>query len=307
MQSSYWRFAAMVGTSGIVMLVLMYLNTYGWEHVYWSEMRAWMAALMAASMAIIMLAFMMGMYKNTSVNVSIFLGGALVFALSLWAVRSQATITGTDYMKAMIPHHSIAILTSSRSGIEDQRVRKLADEIIEAQRKEIAEMRYLVRVMEGADTLRTLPGEGGTSPRLVSASEAIHQADPAKTDLEEMDDADVDKAIGQGPRCTFRYGRSSPAVLAVRLDPAAPESRAVAKVNGHLFELSGSFVSPERPWSGRVELVAPGMSIALAPVDEADAVGQASVTVESDAVMRIDKGVEAGYGGFFTCDQTSAS
>jgi uncharacterized protein (DUF305 family) len=52
------------------------------------------------------------------------------------------------YMKGMIPHHSIAILTSERSEIEDVRVRKLADEIIKAQRIEIAEMKWLIEDIE---------------------------------------------------------------------------------------------------------------------------------------------------------------
>ena len=47
-------------------------------------------------------------------------------------------------MSAMIPHHSIAILTSERAEIEDVRVRELADEIIKAQRREIKEMNWLI-------------------------------------------------------------------------------------------------------------------------------------------------------------------
>ena len=45
----------------------------------------------------------------------------------------------------MIPHHSIAILTSERSEITDLRVRELADGIIQAQRKEIKEMDWLLK------------------------------------------------------------------------------------------------------------------------------------------------------------------
>ncbi len=51
-------------------------------------------------------------------------------------------------MKAMIPHHSIAILTSERARISDPRVRKLADGIIEAQRREIDEMKFLIDDLE---------------------------------------------------------------------------------------------------------------------------------------------------------------
>ncbi|WEX07875.1 DUF305 domain-containing protein [Chelativorans sp. AA-79] len=148
---SYWRFAAMIATSTVVMYGLMYLNTYALEHVFWSETRAWMALLMGATMAVIMLAYMLGMYKKRAVNLAIFGGSVALFALSLWLVRSQATIGDIEYMKAMIPHHSIAIMTSERSQISDPRVRKLADEIIEAQEREIAEMKYLIRDLEARD------------------------------------------------------------------------------------------------------------------------------------------------------------
>jgi uncharacterized protein (DUF305 family) len=141
---SYWRFAAMIATSTVVMYGLMYLNTYAFEHVFWSETRAWMALVMGATMSVIMLGYMLGMYKKKILNLAIFGGAVVVFALALWLVRSQATIDDAEYMKAMIPHHSIAIMTSKRAQISDARVRKLADEIIESQEREIAEMKYLV-------------------------------------------------------------------------------------------------------------------------------------------------------------------
>ena len=148
---SYWRFAAMIATSTVVMFGLMYLNTYAVEHIFWSETRAWMALLMGATMAFIMLAFMMGMYKNMRLNMAIFAGAIVVFAGSLWLVRSQVTVDDVDYMSAMIPHHSIAIMTSKRARISDPRVRKLADEIIAAQEREISEMKYLINDLEERD------------------------------------------------------------------------------------------------------------------------------------------------------------
>jgi uncharacterized protein (DUF305 family) len=151
MQMSYWRFAAMIVTSTLVMYGLMYLNTYAFEHVFFSETRAWMALLMGATMAVVMLGFMLNMYKNRLINMAIFAGAVLVFAGSLWLVRSQATVDDTDYMSAMIPHHSIAIMTSKRAQITDPRVRKLADEIIATQEREIAEMRDLIADLEARD------------------------------------------------------------------------------------------------------------------------------------------------------------
>ena len=140
---SYWRFFAMIITSTVVMFGLMYLNTYAIDHVFFSETRSYMALYMGAVMAVIMLAFMLGMYSNRGVNIAIFAGSALVFAVSLFLVRSQSTVDDTAWMRAMIPHHSIAILTSERANISDPRVRKLADDIIEAQRLEIDEMKAL--------------------------------------------------------------------------------------------------------------------------------------------------------------------
>ncbi len=151
MNMSYWRFGAMIATSTVIMYGVMYLNTYAYEHVFWSETRAWMALVMGAVTAVIMLSFMLNMYQKKLINIAIFVGSALLFTAALWLVRSQATVGDDEYMKAMIPHHSIAILTSERAQISDPRVRKLADEIIEAQRREIAEMKYLIRDLERAD------------------------------------------------------------------------------------------------------------------------------------------------------------
>jgi len=143
--ATYTRFAAMISTSTIVMFVLMYLNTYSVDHIYWSETRAYMALVMSATMAVVMLGFMLGMYTSRRMNLGILLGSVAVFALALYLVRSQDTVEDVAWMKAMIPHHSIAILTSERANISDPRVRKLADEIIGAQRREIDEMKTLIQ------------------------------------------------------------------------------------------------------------------------------------------------------------------
>ena len=92
-----------------------------------------------------MLGFMLGMYTSRRTNLGILLGSVAVFALALYLVRSQDTVEDVAWMKAMIPHHSIAILTSERANISDPRVRKLADEIIGAQRREIDEMKTLIQ------------------------------------------------------------------------------------------------------------------------------------------------------------------
>lgn len=144
----YSRFAAMIAVSTLVMFGLMYLNTLQPDHVFYSETRTYMALVMGATMAIIMLLFMRHMYQRKGVNLAIFIGSAIVFATALWLVRSQRTVDDVSYMKAMIPHHSIAILTSSRAQIRDPRVSKLADDIIAAQEREIGEMKKLIQDLE---------------------------------------------------------------------------------------------------------------------------------------------------------------
>jgi hypothetical protein len=141
---AYLRFAAMVLVSTVVMFGLMYLNTYQIDHVWFSQTRVWMAVVMGATMAVIMLGFMWNMYKSPGVNVAIVAGSIALFGAALWLVRSQETVFDVAYMEAMIPHHSIAIMTSERAHIRDPRVRKLADGIIEAQVREIAEMKRLI-------------------------------------------------------------------------------------------------------------------------------------------------------------------
>ena len=144
----YVRFSLMILTSTIVMYIMMYFNTYQWDHVYFSETRAYMALYMGAAMSVIMWAFMSHMYKKTKVNLMIYGLSIVMFAVGLWGVRSQATVDQVDWMQAMIPHHSIAILTSTRADIDDPRVRKLADDIIEAQEREIGEMQELIEELK---------------------------------------------------------------------------------------------------------------------------------------------------------------
>lgn len=145
---NYQRFAAMIATSTVVMFGLMYLNTYALDHVVYSQTRTWMAVLMGSVMAVVMIGFMWSMYDNRKANVGIVVSAVALAALSLWLVRSQETVGDVSYMKGMIPHHSIAIMTSERARIRDPRVRELADEIIAAQVREIAEMKQLIADLE---------------------------------------------------------------------------------------------------------------------------------------------------------------
>jgi uncharacterized protein (DUF305 family) len=138
----------MIVAASVLMFCLMYLNSYQLSHVWFSQTRLFMTFIMAGAMALVMLSFMRHMYKDKRANLAIAIGGFALLGSGLWLVRSQATVEDIAWMKAMIPHHSIAILTSERARISDPRVRKLADEIIEAQRREISEMEVLIDDLE---------------------------------------------------------------------------------------------------------------------------------------------------------------
>ena len=127
-----------------MMFGMMYLNVYSIDHLFFSRTRVCMALMMGAVMAIIMLLFMWKMYENKTLNKIILGVSVLVFAGSLFMVRSQTTVSDVAWMKAMIPHHSIAILTSKRANLKDPEVKKLANDIIEAQEKEIEQMKKLI-------------------------------------------------------------------------------------------------------------------------------------------------------------------
>ena len=142
--TKYWKFLLMIGVSTVIMFGMMYLNVYSIDHLFFSRTRVFMALMMGAVMAIIMLLFMWKMYENKTLNKIILGVSVLVFAGSLFMVRSQTTVSDVAWMKAMIPHHSIAILTSKRANLKDPEVKKLANDIIEAQEKEIEQMNKLI-------------------------------------------------------------------------------------------------------------------------------------------------------------------
>jgi hypothetical protein len=140
----YLRFGAMIATSTVVMFLLTYTNTYAWDHVRWSEERVYMALLMGAAMGLVMLGFMWTMHTNLKMNLAIIGGALALMGTALCLSRSQQFVDDREYMKGMIPHHSIAILTSEHADIDDVRVCELANGIIRAQREEIAEMDWLI-------------------------------------------------------------------------------------------------------------------------------------------------------------------
>ncbi|TCK69426.1 DUF305 family protein family protein [Winogradskyella wandonensis] len=147
-KSNYKKFGLMMLVSFVMMYAIMFLNVFELDHVMLSATRTYMTLLMVAPMAISMLLFMWKMYENTKVNYAIIGVSIIVFVGCLYGLRTQTPIGDIQWMKAMIPHHSSAILTSSNANFEDAEVQKLANDIIEAQEKEIADMKAMIKRLE---------------------------------------------------------------------------------------------------------------------------------------------------------------
>ncbi len=148
MRGMYLRFAAMILTGMVVMYWVMFVGSWEWGHVRFSQSRVFMAVTMGGTMGLVMLAWMVNMYKNAKANLAIVGVSVLLLGGGIALDRSQSTVDDTAFMNAMIPHHSLAITRSERAQIADPRVCELAVEIIEAQQREIAEMDWLIADIE---------------------------------------------------------------------------------------------------------------------------------------------------------------
>lgn len=144
----YPRFLLMLSISFMIMYSVTYLNVDQTEHIYLNLSRLYMTILMVAPMAVVMLLMMGKMYRNKKANSTILAGSLVVFAAALFLLRSQTPIEDVQYMKAMIPHHSSAILTSQEANLSDPELKQLAEEIIKTQKEEIAQMKKILGRMD---------------------------------------------------------------------------------------------------------------------------------------------------------------
>ncbi|MFC5269568.1 DUF305 domain-containing protein [Adhaeribacter terreus] len=145
---NYRKFALMLTASFIIMYAVMFLNVYEFSHVYLSLTRFYMTLLMVAPMAVLMLLMMPMMYKNKKLNMVLIFSSIVVFALALTFLRKQIPVQDEQFMKAMIPHHSSAILVSENADLQDPEVKKLAEQIISSQKEEISQMKAILERMK---------------------------------------------------------------------------------------------------------------------------------------------------------------
>ncbi|PZX52483.1 protein of unknown function (DUF305) [Algoriphagus ratkowskyi] len=145
---SYQKFAIMMAVSFVIMYGVMFLNADIFDHVMLSTTRTYMTILMISAMAVTMMLFMWGMYENKKANYLIIGSALIIFFGTLSMLRNQTMIADVQWMKAMIPHHSSAIMVSQKAHLKDPEAQKLAQDIIEAQKKEIAQMKAMINRLE---------------------------------------------------------------------------------------------------------------------------------------------------------------
>lgn len=282
----YSRLIAMVLTSTVVMYFFMYWNIYRPEDFRFSETRAFMSVLMGGTMLAIMLAFMLHMYKSKAVNLALFALSAVLFAGGLYFVRSQTTVQDSSWMKSMIPHHSIAIMVSERAEITDPRVRKLADEIIAAQEKEIAEMAYLIRFIdEEGEVGEDFPLGEAEGPTRVASDliDALSVPAIAGLDTGGMTTEEVAQVVPDAV-CTFRFSEGQQALVA-----ASADGDAVMRINGALLPLTAEEASET---GGR--FTADGIEMTIAPMDQGE-----GATLVLD--LATESALRVGYDGLYRC------
>jgi hypothetical protein len=208
-------------------------------------------------------------------------------------------------MRAMIPHHSIAIMTSKRAQITDPRVRKLADEIIEAQNREIAEMRYLIAELEGnEDAVRLEILEGEQTPEVVSLSEALSRTVVAALDLEPMNDAEADAVLAPAPECSFsRVADADPILVARAPFDTDMAAEGVMKLNDALVPLRAADTGGFDALLAGPTMIAEGVriNVQLVPDEEPD-IEDGRRRRPADLVFELEQGLTVGYRGFYFCD-----
>lgn len=144
----YPKFTLIMAVSFVIMYLVMFLNVAEIDHICNSLTRFYMTTLMIATMAISMLLFMWKMYPNRKINMAIIAFATISFFGTFYLLRTQTPVSDIQYMKAMIPHHSSAIMTSSNVEFEDAELKKLAEDIIIAQEKEIKQMKEMINRLE---------------------------------------------------------------------------------------------------------------------------------------------------------------
>ncbi len=145
MKSPYKQLVVMTVVHLVIMYVAMFAMINRGSYFYNNTNMFYMAVLMAAPVTLFMLISMRHMYPNRKMNIIIGIVFALLTIGSYGAIRTQAAVGDKQFLRAMIPHHSGAILMCREANITDQEISGLCKEIIDGQQREIDQMEGILK------------------------------------------------------------------------------------------------------------------------------------------------------------------
>lgn len=177
----YLKLSAMIAAPMTLMFAASYVSAASAGHLFWSDMTLYRTLIMGGLMTFVMLAGMRGMYTDRAKTLVLAAFGSILIVAGVTLIRGQGLVQDRSWMQSMIPHHSTAILTSERANLADVRVRQLAEEIIEAQEKEIAQMKWLLDDIRENGPART-PDAAETRPVPADPQDGLAVKEPAGVD-----------------------------------------------------------------------------------------------------------------------------
>ena len=140
----YLRLAIELVIDFVIMYLVMYTMIRSLDHFYLNINNVWMTLMMVTPMALVMMVAMRSMFPSRNRNLLVVAGALVVFGVSYYGMRTQWAVGDEQFLKSMIPHHSGAILMCQEASITDPDIQSLCREIIDAQRREIAQMEALL-------------------------------------------------------------------------------------------------------------------------------------------------------------------
>jgi hypothetical protein len=144
MKSHYGMLGLNLGLSAVIMYLVMFTMIDSTGEFYNNIDNVYMTLMMVSPMAILMLLMMGSMYTNRALNLVLYAAFAAIFILSFVGMRTQALVGDDQFLRAMIPHHSGAILMCREARISDPEIAALCARIRQSQKEEIDQMKAVL-------------------------------------------------------------------------------------------------------------------------------------------------------------------
>ena len=140
----YSIWTMMIASFFIQYIVMSLIMTNVPSNITFSVGKFYISTMMAILMGLVEVS--MFDYHMKTLHITYYLSLFIGFTVFLYLYKSQSWIGDDEYLKEMIEHHSMALLTSEEilQKTKSERVKKFADNIVATQAAEIDYMRRLL-------------------------------------------------------------------------------------------------------------------------------------------------------------------